>query len=410
MKKTLYLLSLVLLITSCSKNADFLVKNAPNTAAELIAAETALKGAPIENNYNLTLPGYLNALGMTVAQADNQKAGLGRVLFYDKNLSKDRSVSCASCHKQSKAFSDDVAFSLGIEGKRTARNSLPLANVASFSAHYSIIEGKMPLLFWDERSPDVSSQSRQTFANPLEMGLEMTDVVNRVKEKDYYPYLWRKVYGDFEPTEEQVLECLQEFVGAMGSHNTALDRSLEQALDMFNVATSEQQDTVIAALYYGGNDTTINTVMVGLPGLTLSENFGRDIFVNNCTKCHSPIRPFQEVFAACNGLETEYIDKGLADITGNPADVGVFKSPSLRNIAVTGPYMHDGRFKTLEEVVNFYSEEVKPHPNLHPKMMHNGDQNLHLTATQKQDLIAFLHTLTDTDLAFDARFSNPFKQ
>jgi len=413
MKKLFYLLSFVLLLSACSKNADFLVKEAPNTAAELIAAETALKGAPLDNNYNRKLPEYLNVLGMMVAQADNQKAGLGRVLFYDKNLSKDRSVSCASCHKQSKAFSDDVAFSLGIEGKRTARNSLPLANVASFSAHYSIIDGKMPLLLWDERSPDVSSQSRQTFANPLEMGMEMADVVNRVKEKDYYPYLWRKLYGNFEPTEEQVLECLQEFVGAMGSHDTPLDRSLEQAMDLFAVPSSEHHDTVITHIYYSGNDTTIttiNTVIVGLPGLSSSENRGRDIFVNNCTKCHSPIRPFQEVFAACNGLDMEYTDKGLAELTGNSADVGVFKSPSLRNIALTGPYMHNGRFNTLKEVVDFYSDQVKPHPNLHPRMMHDGDQNLHLTATQKQDLIAFLHTLTDTELAFDPRFSNPFKQ
>lgn len=405
MKKLFYLLSFVLLLSACSKNADFLVKEAPNTAAELIAAETAFKGAPLNNNYNRKLPEYLNVLGMMVAQADNQKAGLGRVLFYDKNLSKDRSVSCASCHKQSKAFSDDVAFSLGIEGKRTARNSLPLANVASFSAHYSIIDGKMPLLLWDERSPDVSSQSRQTFANPLEMGMEMADVVNRVKEKDYYPYLWRKLYGNFEPTEEQVLECLQEFVGAMGSHDTKLDIAMEKTQGDLS-QTGADQAILISQAYYGPSDTTI----LILPVLGEAGERGRVIFVNNCTKCHSPIRPFQEVFAACIGLDMEYTDKGLAELTGNSADVGVFKSPSLRNIALTGPYMHDGRFNTLKEVVDFYSDQVKPHPNLHPRMMHDGDQNLHLTATQKQDLIAFLHTLTDTELAFDPRFSNPFKQ
>lgn len=413
MKKTIYFIALTVL-ASCSKNQDFLVQEMPNTAAELIAAQTAIYGMPTETDYQSTLPNYLKVLGMKVILVDNQKAGLGRVLFYDKNLSKDRSVSCASCHKQSKAFSDDVAFSLGIEGKRTARNSQPLGNVASFSAHYTMIEGKMPLLFWDERSTDVASQSRQTFANPLEMGMEMTDVVARVKTLDYYPYFWKQVFGDFDPKEDQILECLQEFVGAMGSHNTAIDQALEQGFEQFENPTSVQSDTLVTAIsdiYTGTSDTitTINTTIVGLPGFSLNQNRGRDIFVANCSKCHSPVRPFQEVFAACNGLDLDYKDKGLAELTGSPSDVGVFKSPSLRNIALTAPYMHDGRFKTLKEVVDFYSDQVKPHPNLHPKMMHNGDQNLHLSPEQKEDLITFLHTMTDWDITTDTRFANPFK-
>jgi len=413
MKKAIYLLSvaLALLALSCSQNTDVLIQELPNSAQEFLDAEAAFNGIPTEGNYHRKIPSYLNVLGMHVAQADDQKAGLGRVLFYDKNLSKDGKISCASCHKQSNAFSDNVAFSVGVEGNLTSRNAQPLANVASFSAHYSIIGGKMPLLFWDERASDVSVQSRQTFANPLEMGMEMADVIARIKDQNYYPYLWRNVFGDFAPTEEQVLECLQEFVGAMGSHNSALDNSLEQAMELFDVPTVTQMDTIIAAFYYGGNDTIINTVISGLPGLSNSENRGRDIFVANCTKCHSPVRPFQEVFAACNGLDMEYSDKGLANLTGKSTDAGVFKSPSLRNIAFTAPYMHDGRFKTLQEVVDFYSEDVKPHPNLHAEMLRNGgDPNLHLTAQDKQDLIAFLHTFSDGVIANDHRFSNPFKK
>ncbi len=106
-------------------------------------------------------------------------------------------------------------------------------------------------------------------------------------------------------------------------------------------------------------------------------------------------------------MDLEYKDKGLAELTGNPSDIGVFKSPSLRNIALTAPYMHDGRFKTLQAVVDFYSDQVKPHPNLHPKMLHDG--NLNLNQTQKQDLIAFLNTFTDQAITVDPRFSNPFK-
>jgi cytochrome c peroxidase len=105
-----------------------------------------------------------------------------------------------------------------------------------------------------------------------------------------------------------------------------------------------------------------------------------------------------------------YPDQGIGALTGNPADNGVFKAPSLRNIALTAPYMHDGRFKTLEEVVSFYSNGVKNHPNLHPAMRHNGSIHLNLTNDQKNDLIAFLHTLTDIKSVSDERFADPFKQ
>lgn len=410
MKIVICFFPVALLILSCAKNEDLRVQELPNTAVELLDMEAALVGMPTESNYNRSLPNYLGVLGMNVQQAEDRKAGLGRVLFYDKNLSRDRSVSCASCHKQSRAFSDDVAFSKGIEGNLTHRNTQPLANVASFSAHYSSINGKTPMLFWDERSADVASQSRQTFGNPLEMGLEMDQVVDRVMEQKYYPYLWRRVYGHFEPTEAEILECLQEFVGAMGSHTSSLDRSLDQALELFENPTVTQSDTIITAFYYGGHDTIINTIVTGLPGMNASQNRGRDIFVANCTKCHSPVRPFQQVFAACNGLDLAYSDKGLAELTGLPADEGVFKSPSLRNIALTAPYMHDGRFNTLEAVVDFYSEGVKRHPNLHPLMLHEGSPHLNLSPGQKQDLISFLHTFSDEQITYDFRFSNPFKR
>lgn len=403
MKKSIYLFTLLLFAMACGKNANLVVRE-DAIDQSMQAAFDAFNGMPILAVYSQSLPSYLSGLGMEVKQADDKKAGLGRVLFYDKNLSKDRRISCASCHKQELAFSDDVALSIGIEGRQTARNSLPLANVASFSAHYSNIGGKTPLLFWDERVPNVSAQSRQTFANPLEMGMDMSDVLARIKEAPYYLFLWNQVYGNFEPTEDQVLECLQEFVGAMGCHKTKLDEAMQNALGDLN-QSGANVEVIISPLYYGPADTTINVTPVFSP----SEDRGRVIFVNNCSKCHSPIRPFQEVFVACNGLEMNYLDKGLGKTTGNPADDGVFKSPSLRNIALTAPYMHDGRFKTLEEVIDFYSEKVQPHPNLHPKMLHNGDRNLHLSSAEKQDLIAFLNTLTDNSIASDSRFSNPFK-
>lgn len=406
MKKILYLLLLAFLAVSCEKNR-FVLDDDENTSSWEEALK-AFKGTiPLLGQFDNSIPAYLNAVGMNAVPVNNLKAGLGRVLFYDKNLSKDRSISCASCHKQEKAFSDDVDFSVGIEGKRTHRNSMPLANVANFAAHYAMIGGQAPALLWDERSPDVISQSRIAFANPVEMGLNMEEVIGRVREQSYYLYLWKQVYGNFEPNEVQVLECLQEFVGVMGSSKSPLDKALSSGFSAFESQNTTVHDTVVIQLYYGGTSTTINTINVGLPGLTPAEDRGRLVFINNCTKCHSPIRPFQEVFAACNGLEMQYTDNGLAELTGKKEHEGVFKSPPLRNIALTAPYMHDGRFKTLEEVVNFYSEGIRPHPNLHPLLKETG--SLNLSVQQKQDLIAFLHTFTDNSITADPRFSNPFK-
>ncbi len=409
MKKAIHLLSLLVFLAACGKNSNLVVREDGNDQ-EIQAAFEAFNGIPFAHHYHQEIPSYLTNLGMVVPQVDDHKAALGRVLFYDKNLSKDRSISCASCHKQDKAFSDDVAFSVGVEGRLTSRNSMPLANVASFSAHYSQmgVNQNQPMLLWDDHVPDVAQQSRLTFANPLEMDMEMSEVIARVKEMPYYPYIWKEVYGNFAPTETQVLECLQAFVNAIGSHKTTLDAAMQSTAGNLNESGAQTViTTTTTEMYYGppiiNSDTTI------LPIFSPSEDRGRFIFVNNCSSCHSPIRPFQEVFAACNGLDMDYKDKGLATITGNPSDEGVFKSPSLRNIALTAPYMHDGRFKTLEEVVNFYSDQVKPHPNLHPNMLHNGNRKLNLKASEKEDLIAFLHALTDHSIASKPQFSNPFK-
>ena len=406
MKRSFYLLVLLLALSllACKKE-DFVVKESGNVLPEYVAAyEAWLDLPPLFLPYQTQLPNYLKVAGLTPRPASDAKATLGRVLFYDKNLSADRSISCASCHKQAKAFSDNVAFSTGIAGLKGSRNAMPIANVASFSAHYSLLAAEHPLLLWDNRASTVAEQSKLAFLNDHEMGMTMEQVAGRIREQSYYPYLWNQIYGDFEVTEEKVLECLNEFVGAIGSHQSRFDEALERVSGDINFSSS---DTVILTIYTG-TDTTF--VSGGLPGFNQSENRGRDIFVANCSKCHSPIRPFQEVFEACNGLDLVYPDQGIGQITGNPAQNGVFKAPSLRNIAFTAPYMHDGRFNTLEEVVDFYSTGVKDHPNLHPLMRHDGKIHLDLTHQEKQDLVAFLHTLSDPLTLTDKRFSNPFKK
>lgn len=354
-------------------------------------------------SYQCDIPNYLKAVGMPVPEFDNAKVALGRVLFYDKNLSADRSISCASCHQQKYAFSDNAAQSRGIKNQLSARNSMPLGNTTNFAAHYSEIDGRIPLLLWDHRAEDVAQQAPLAITNSREMGMSLPEVAGRIREKEYYGVLWNAAFHDFSVSDTQILEALSEFVGAIRSTNSIFDKALIASSGALSVT-----DTVVSQLYYGLGDTTITT---GLPFFTESAFRGLSIFVNNCSKCHSPIRPFQEEFIACNGLEMDYPDQGLGAITHRAADNGVFKSPPLRNIALTAPYMHDGRFQTLREVVDFYDNGVVDHPNLHP-LLRDADgkvKRLHLSNSRKNDLIAFLHTLTDNTIQTDIRFSNPFQ-
>lgn len=417
--KKLLLLMLLVSQFACQKNDDFLTKNLPNNGDEEIRAALHLNMK--QYDFQAKLPNYLVTMGLENPDIDNQKAHLGRVIFYDKNLSKDGKVSCGSCHKQSLAFADDEAFSSGIEGRKTSRNSMALTNVSNFAAHYTTLNGKKPALLWDGRANDVVNQAPLAFANPHEMGLTMSQVVEKARAMEYYPYFMTQAFGDPNVTEARLLEGLQEFVRALGSANSKLDLALEKVNgDLFGkynttVPITVLRDTIIQ--HYYGTITTTLTVVVGAdtivnPLLNFSESElrGRTLFAFNCTKCHSPIRSLQEEFMACNGLEMNYSDKGLGDVTGKPADVGIFKSPSLRNIALTAPYMHDGRFNTLGEVIDFYNTGIQPHPNLHPLLRDANGQvlTMNFSVQDKKDLIAFLNTMTSSEVLSDKRFSNPF--
>jgi cytochrome c peroxidase len=415
-----FLLSILFcfLLVACSKNEDYRVSETETDVSEYVDFIQKLNLPDIWESYQSVIPRHLIALGMVSPTISTAKATIGRVLFYDKTLSRDRSVSCASCHKQINAFGDASQFSIGIDGHKSTRNSSSLANVANFAAYYGEWgNGKTPQLLWDNRANNISEQSLIAFENPHEMDIKIDEVVNRVKEQKYYAYLFRKTYNnDPIPTKEKIMECLNSFVGAMGGSNSKLDKGLKSLTDVslenesIDVVIS---DTIITPAYYGPSDTTVSPLVVfvpGIPGLDREEDAGRVIFITNCTKCHSPLHPLQEVFAANNGLDLTYSDQGIGAITGNPSDMGVFKSPSLRNIAMTAPYMHDGRFKNLNQVVEFYSTDVKNHPNLHPLLRKpDGSTKLNLTLDQKLNLIKFLETLTDSSIETDKRFSNPFK-
>lgn len=311
----------------------------------------------------------------------NEGATLGRVLFYDTNLSQNRTVSCASCHKQEMGFSDDAVFSVGFEGGLTARHSMGLANARFYAS------GRF---FWDQRAETLEEQVLMPLQDPVEMGMTLDEVVARVEEAEYYPELFSAAFGDSEVTTDRISKALAQFVRSMLSTKSKFDEGRAMVDDRLE----------------------------DFPNFTQEENLGKKFVVAppplgglGCLLCHTG-EAFIAIQAMNNGLDLETTDPGYGEVTGAAIDDSTFKVPSLRNIAVRPPYMHDGRFATLSEVVDHYSEGIQAHANLpltgfFPRNS-EGVIPLRLNRYQKDSLIAFLHTLTDHEMLTDPKFSDPF--
>jgi len=321
----------------------------------------------------------------------NHKATIGRVLFYDKSISADETISCASCHKQELAFADDVSFSEGVHGNLTSRNSFALGSFRSLSAeYYGEQVGRVPGLFWDNRAATVKAQMIETIANPNEMGLEMDQVVSAVQSKPYYQNLFAQVYETsrgYEISEDNILECLQEFMRTITSDKSRFDEALSKNPDF--LSSNYKADY---------ND---------------SEYRGKQLFNASCNHCHA--LEGSRRGTANNGLDKIYKDKGVGgrlEYVDSLQYAGLFKIPDLRNIALTAPYMHDGRFNTLKEVINHYSEGIADHENLHKFLIDRFDapRNFNFSESQKQNLIDFLNTLTDHNLIAEEKWSDPFRK
>lgn len=389
-KKLTFIPLLALLFAACTKKADFDYDYYTADEVQLLGQYLNLPDGPVD--YTIHFPAHLAILPLAV---DNSKALLGRVLFYDKNLSVDGTIACASCHKQELAFADNVAFSKGVNGHVTARNSLALGAVTNFTTDYeSGFDATGSLrFFWDNRANTAAEQCRGSLTNSREMGMTMQGVTQKVNSLPYYKPLIHKAYYSEVLGEDEVLDAIASFVNAMGSIDSKFDRE----------ANSSSPAGFVNTIIY--NDPFL--------GFSAAENRGKAIYNQFCATCHSgdfrrPVLGF-----ANNGLdENTASDEGVGGISGATNQMGCFKVPALRNIALTAPYMHDGRFKTLEEVVGHYSTGIKMHPNLSNSLRdpdHN-DQPLRMNfSTQdKSDLIAFLNTLTDYKLLSEEQFSDPF--
>jgi cytochrome c peroxidase len=309
--------------------------------------------------------------------ATDHGATLGRALFYDTRLSANGKVSCGSCHVQKNGFADPNRFSKGFDGKMTDRHATTLANL-----RYSP-RGRF---FWDERAGSLEEAVLLPIRNQVEMGQDLAKVVEALGKDEQYPGLFKKAFGDEKVTREGIGKALAQFLRSMVSCRSKYDEGLAKA----------------------------KSVRDDFPNFTAQENRGKALFLSNCAVCHLPGQDahFSMVFPANNGVDSDYknADGGVGDITLNPRDLGRFKSPSLRNVERTAPYGHDGRFDTLEKVIDHYSTGVNSHPNLDPRMRQlNAARHLNFTDSEKAALVAFLKALTDDRFLTDPKFSDPFR-
>lgn len=380
-------LIVVFCIISCNKDDDYepieeSVLNLPATPFDYASLNlpshfTTNAGGPLPTSIN----GTDNT--PTTNPITNDGATLGRVLFYDKKLSANGTIACASCHKQDKGFSDDAILSLGFNGGTTGRHSMTLINARFYQ------RGRF---FWDERATTLEEQVLMPFQDPVEMGMTLEQVVSKVQEQTYYPELFQKAFGSTEITSDKISKALAQFVRSIVSFSSKYD----------------QGRAMVASP--GAN----------FPNFTTEENTGKNIFFQTipngggaCFGCHTT-----EAFISANpgpqnnGLDlNSTTDLGAGSVFTNPIFVGRFKTTSLRNIELTAPYMHDGRFTTLEQVVEHYNSGIKAHPTLSPALTDaNGNPvQLNLTSSEKAALVAFLKTLTDNSVSTDTKWSNPFK-
>lgn len=377
--------SIALVLIACKKSTDLGGNNGTNT--DPVAAVLNLPASPF-NYSNPVLPGYLNNPGVNGqinTPANNpitdNGATLGRVLFYDKNLSFNNTVSCASCHKQANAFADTGRLSIGFNGGLTGRNSMGLTDAKYYPSGS---------FFWDQRAATLEIQTLMPVQDHTEMGMTLAGLETKLRGLAYYPSLFTKAFGDANITSDRVSQALAQFVRSIISYQSKYDAG---------------RGTLPAAPAPAPNTP--------FPNFTAQENRGKEIFlsgIGGCAACHGS-ETFTAPVEKNNGLDAVTVDRGFGAVANNTNKDATFKSTSLRNVALTAPFMHDGRFRTLEEVVEHYNSGVQNHPNLSPQLrLPNGNVRLmNVSVADRAALVAFLKTLTDQTMITDVKYSNPFK-
>jgi len=351
-KQLIYSALLFIVFSNCSKNdeAEYVPQPTPQ-ALEIPALFDQLLIDPLipVNNAQTT-----------------EGVALGKKLFFDRVLSGNNTQSCAGCHDPIRAFTDVNRFSDGIDGIRGTRNSMPLFNLAwNFDEKF----------FWDGRTATIERQAFSPVTNPIEMHNTWAAAITSLQNDNEYPDLFFAAFGTRTIDSVLVTKAIAQFERTLISGDSKFDRHL-----------------------------------MGTATLTPEEQNGFDVFMDeargDCFHCHgSDKNPLWTDNAFHNnGLDDIFEDIGLEKVTGDPADRGKFRSPSLRNLAFTAPYMHDGRFATLDEVIDHYSEGLKNSPSIDPLMKKVAQGGVGLTDKDKADLKTFLLSLTDENFVNNPNF------
>lgn len=326
--------------------------------------------------YNLTY----GALPSPNLPSDNtlteQGVELGRMLFYEKLLSKDETQSCASCHRQEHGFSDTTRFSLGVEGLPGKRQAMSVFNMAWNSNEF----------FWDGRAHLLRDQAILPIQDELEMDETLENVLSKLSDSQIYRDQFIRVFGDDDITVDKMALAMEQFMLSIVSHDSKYDQ--------WNSGTTELTESEERGrLLY---ETEYNPFFPEFSGA-------------DCAHCHGGAN-FENDQYMNNGLDTDsdFVDIGREAVSNDPMDRARFKVPTLRNIELTPPYMHDGRFQTLEEVVDHYNEGIHPSSTVDEAILATSATGLFLTDEDKVDLVNFLKTLTDVSFVNDPRYTDPF--
>jgi cytochrome c peroxidase len=297
------------------------------------------------------------------------------MLFYEKKLSKGETQSCADCHMQEDGFSDIRQFSIGVDELPGRRQAMAIFNMAWHTNGF----------FWDGRAPSLRDQALKPIQDPLEMNETLENAIAKLQATKDYRFQFARAFENSTITAEKMGLAMEQFMNTILSMNSKYDQYL---LGNATLSESEQRGYDLFFTEFDPN------------GLSKG---------GECFHCHAGVN-FTNNKYMNNGLDDEssFTDLGYFETTADDADKAKFKVPSLRNIAVTPPYMHDGRFATLEEVLNHYNHGVKNSSTVDKLMQYNISPGLQLTEQDKADIIAFLNTLTDESYLVNKDYSSPF--
>jgi cytochrome c peroxidase len=359
----------VLIWVSCNKEEPEPIPSKSSNLCEVIDGA----GTP----YELEIPFFFPEPALPEDNPFTEEAvELGRHLFWEKRLSRNNTVSCGSCHFPSAAFADDLPKSVGLYGDLTRRNSMPLINMA-WNTDF----------FWDGRAETLEEQLLEPIENPIEMDLTWREAVERIGSDAEYQEMFTAAFGTPCVDSVRITYAMAQFIRTMISANSRFDRA---RYGPEQLSLSEQQ----------GLDLFLNEG--GDPNIFQGGQNGGD-----CFHCHGgSLTLFTDQQFHNNGLDSVFTDLGRAEVNGSPFSEGQFKTPTLRNIALTAPYMHDGRFETLHEVIEHYNSGGHPSPTIDPLMKFQG-VGLGLSEQDINDLVAFLETLTDEDFINNPDFQDP---